>query len=426
MSFWERLWGRKKKEERLFQAVLTEQAPLYSGGGQDIYLSDFVNNCIDRIASEVAKVELKSVVAREGMVQVQNDDLSRLFAAHPNPLQTAGDFLRNVEWLRRKRHNVFIYPQYQRMETAWGEFKRYTAFYPLNPSDFQLGTDENGRVWQVRLGFGDGSRWVFPYEELIHLKWRRGTNTLLGGGDDNGQVQDRDTLRTVRALDQTVQTIPKAIQGALGISGIYHVKSTVDADRLEKTRDDFEQHIVRSNSGIVALSLAGEFVPVNKQVPAIPGSLLNFLKAVIQEKYGVSAAVLSGNYGGEQNAAFFQTAIEDPLVELEQELTAKLFSPREIAYGHRVKGYYAKVNYLSTNDKMNLASLATNTGLMTLNEIAEMYGLSPFAGGNRRIMSLNYISADIADRYQLNQAGQPGAPALLPAVEGGETKDDGS
>ena len=128
---------------------------------------------------------------------------------------------------------------------------------------------------------------------------------------------------------------------------------------------------------------------VNIRSAEIPEEALKFLKAVIQERYGVSAAILSGDYSGEQHSAFYQTAIEDVIIQLEQAMTACCFSVREQDVGHRIKGYYSKVSYMSTKDKNELANLAKETGIMTLNQINEMYGIEPFPEGNRRLQSLN-------------------------------------
>ena len=89
----------------------------------------------------------------------------------------------------------------------------------------------------------------------------------------------------------------------------------------------------------------------------------------------------------------------------EQAFTACLFTAREQDVGHRVRCYYSKINYMDHAAKNELATLATNTGLMLLNQIADMYGLEPFEGGNRRIQSLNFMNVDLIDQYQLAQAG---------------------
>lgn len=389
--------------KELYGAWLTNSQPIFTNFGKDIYLSDFVNNAIDRVASEIGKIELKSIISTNEFIKVQNDDITRLFRFKPNPLQTTSDFLSNVEWLRRKHRNAFVYPQYEIIATPNGkQFKRYLAFYPLKPSNVYIGVN-NGQVWEVKLDFEDGSSYTLPYADLIHLKWRRGANTIAGGGDDNGQANDYDVIRTIDALDKTIQGLPKSIEASLQVKGVYAAKTLADVHKLGNIREDFENHIATSKSGMIATDLGGEFTPVNIKAADIPDNALAFLKSVIQERYGVSAAILSGDYTGIQHSAFYQTAIEEFIIQLEQAMTACLFSTREQDVGHKIKCYYSKVNYMSTKDKMDLADLATKTRLMTLNQVNEMYGLEPFAGGDIRLQSLNYVDASIVNEYQLEK-----------------------
>lgn len=392
-----------------YQSWLTDSAPIFKSFGKNIYLSDFVNNAIDRVASEVSKIEIKSIVQNVDTLQVQNDDITRLFRFKPNPLQTTSDFLASVEWLRRKNCNAFIYPQYETIVFGGRSFRRYTALYPLNPTAVYIGVND-GQAWEIRMEFEDGSSYTLPYSDLIHVKWRRGTNVVVGGGDDAGLANDYDMIRTIDALDKTIQGLPKSIEASLQIKGVFHSKGIAASDKLAAIRDDFESHIQTSKSGMVATDLGGDFTPVRISPPGISDSALKFLKAVIQEKYGVSAAILSGDYNGEQHSAFYQTAIEDMVIQLEQAMTACLYTPREQDVGHRIKCYYSKVAYLSAQNKIDLASLAKDIGNMTLNQINEMLGLEPFAEGNRRLQSLNYVNMEDIDAYQKGKAGVSSGP----------------
>ena len=154
----------------------------------------------------------------------------------------------------------------------------------------------------------------------------------------------------------------------------------------------------------MAIDLAGEFTPITKKITQVPESTLKFLKDIIRERYGISDAILSGDYNGDQHSAFYQSCIEDFIVELEQAMSFRLFSRRERDVGHRIKGYYSKVEYMNAKDKAELSTLAMQTGLMTLNQVGELYGLPPFEGGDRRIQSLNYANTDIVDQYQISNA----------------------
>lgn len=394
--------GGKAKQ---YSAWLNNSQPIFTSFGKNIYLSDFVNNAIDRVASEIAKIDIKSVVQRQDLLQIQGDDITRLFRFKPNPLQTTSDFLANVEWLRRKNCNAFIYPQYELLTLPDGrQIKRYIAFYPLKPTNIYIGVFD-GNVWEVKMDFEDGSSYTLPYADLIHLKWRRGANTVVGGGDDYGQVNDYDIIRTIDSLDKTIQGLPKSIEASLQIKGVYSAKTLADGAKMDKIRDDFESHITTSKSGMVATDLAGEFTPVNIRAPEISDSALKFLKSVIQERYGVSAAILSGDFDGRQHDSFYQTTIENFIVQFEQAATACLFTPREQDVGHKIKCYYSKVMYMSNEDKINLANLAKETGVMSLGQIAEMFGLEPFEGSDRRLQSLNYVNIKEIDAYQKGKSG---------------------
>ena len=395
---------RGRQQSRMLTEVMTDSRAIFTSFGNNIYMSDFVNNCIDRIATEISKVEVMSVVVTGSSILRQNDDISRLFRFRPNPLQTTKDFLSCCEWLRRKNCNCFIYPVWEMVKDARGrKYRRYKAFYPLNPQHAELGHFEDGR-WAIRFVWRDGTEDTLPYDSVVHLRWRRGTSTLMGGGDDNGQVDDRNTMRSLRVLDEVMQGLPAAIKAGLQLNGILTTKTLADQVKLQKEAGDFESRITMSKSGIVAVDLAGDFTPINKKITVVPKEILQFLKDIIRERYGISDAIMSGDYNGDQHSAFYQSCIEDFIVEFEQAMSSRLFTPRERDVGHRIKGYYSKVEYFSAKDKAELATLATSTGLMTLNQVAELYGLPPFEGGDRRIQSLNYANTDIVDQYQVKNA----------------------
>lgn len=125
---------QQKQQAKELLSILNDGRAIFSSFGNDVYMSDFVNNCIDRIATEVSKINIVSVVQKPGSIRRQNDDITRLFKFKPNPLQTTKDFLANCEWLRRKQNNCFIYPQYIILTDQQGnQYRKYTAFYPLNP-----------------------------------------------------------------------------------------------------------------------------------------------------------------------------------------------------------------------------------------------------------------------------------------------------
>lgn len=396
------------KNRRLNESVLTDNHPVLQGFGQDIYMSDLINNSIDRIATEFSKIDVASVVESDDSVVIQKDDITRLFRFQPNPLQTTKDFLASCEWLRRKTMHCFIFPQWVEVKDVYGNsYRKYTAFYPLNPASVKFGQDDFG-TWGVRFYWRDGTYDELPLSDVIHLKWRRGINLIACGGNDYGTADVKYTLESLDVLHKVMSGLPISIENGMKLSGVYTVKTVSDAEALKKKRDEFENHIMTSKAGIVALDLAGEFQPMPTRNVVIPEATMKFLKNIIRERYGVSEDIISGKYDDNAHAAFYETCIEDAIVEFQQAFSQTLFSPREQDIGHRVKCYYNKVEYYSTANKIQLAQIARETGMMTINQIAEMFGLEPFDGGDRRLQSLNFVNINMVDSYQQKGAGSNG------------------
>lgn len=399
---------RESKERRILTEVLSDSRSVFTSFGNNIYASDFVASCIDRIATEISKIEVVSVIAKDNTITRLNDDISRLFRDGVNELQTAKDFLACCEWLRRKDKNCFIYPQYEIITGKGGqEYRRYTAFYPLAPVSVELGHFESGD-WAIKFYWRDGTSDILPYDQIVHLRWRRGTSTIIGGGNDYGASDDTDTLKALQNLDEIIQGLPKMIASSLSLQGVLSVKTVLDRQSLIDAGSTFEDRIKQSKTGIVAVGLDGDFTPIHNPMPTIPDSVLKFLKDIIRERYGVSDAILSGDFDGKQHAAFYQTCVEDFLVEFEQAFTSKLFNQKERDVGHRIKCYYSRVSYMDATEKRELAKIAFESGLMTINEVRELYGLPPLnEGGDRRLQSLNFVETNLVDKYQIGQEGAP-------------------
>lgn len=395
----------------------------------NIYGSDAINNAIDRIATETSKVRIRSIVEKDGKIAIQNDDISRLFRFHPNPLQTTSDFLSCLVWMRMKYNNVFVYPQFEWVTDQTGQkHKKFEAFWILKPIEFVLGTDESGKQWQIQFTLSDGCEYIFPYDDIIHLKWRRGTNLFKGGGDDYGNPDMADVTKSVNALNSTIEGLPKAIASSLQVKGVFSAKSLLDSSRQQQQREDFEKHILNSNMGMVVTDLAGEFTPVNMTQPTIGEGLVKFMKSGITQRYGVSDAIADGDFTSEQHDAFYQQCIEPVMLDLEQEFSHKCFTKREQDIGHRVRGYIDHLRYMSVKEKQEMAKIAFNTAMMDINGVLDMFGLDPIEGGDRRLQSLNYVNANTVDQYQADRVGanidEPSdSTAMSTGNEGGENEN---
>ena len=120
------VFGVQTKSDRI-TAWLANNQPIFTQFGNNIYLSDFVNNAIDRVATEISKINIKSVVDK-GDSLIQNDDITRLFRSKPNPRYKQAIFYppSRAQTQEPKR---FYLPAIRNSRNASGRrFRRYTAF----------------------------------------------------------------------------------------------------------------------------------------------------------------------------------------------------------------------------------------------------------------------------------------------------------
>ena len=56
-------------EKQMLTEILSDSRAVFSTFGESIYFSDFVNNAIDRIASEISKIDVVSVVEKDDSIR---------------------------------------------------------------------------------------------------------------------------------------------------------------------------------------------------------------------------------------------------------------------------------------------------------------------------------------------------------------------
>ena len=417
------LIGRRR--EAMVAKFLDGTMPVFSQFGQDIYASDLVQMAVDAIATEVSKLQPKHIrVDAEEMQTVPQSALNRLFKFSPNPLMTTKDFLEKIVWLLYRNYNVFIYPMYDVATDSRGaQTREYRALYPLDPVLATFLQDSTGRLF-VEFAFASSDKITVPYADIIHLRKRFSANTVMGGGL-NGQPDNRALLKVLTVNDTILQGLDKAVRATLGVRGILSMNTMMDADKLRAEREKFEQAIAESKTGILAMDLKGAYTDLKPDPRVIDRDTLAFIQERILNWYGVPLKILSGAFGDDDYQAFYERTLEPLLIGLAQAFSRCLFTDRELQVGNEVVFYHRDMMYLSTASKLKLLDTAGAQGLLTDDQKLRVLGYPPLldGSGGRRTISLNYVSTDIADQYQMARARAglrspivPGQPDEEPAA----------
>lgn len=394
-----------------YAKMMSGMTPVFSQFGRDIYASDIVTGAIERIATEISKLQPRHISTDDkGIQTTPKSSINRLFKFAPNQLMTTHDFLEKIMWLLYRNYNCFIYPTYEQITDSRGNSaRRYTGFFPLNPTTVTFLQDGLDRLF-VKMDFSGGSSLTILYSDIIHLRKRFSANDIMGG-DINGWPDHTALLKMLETDNTVIQGLGKAIKTSLSVRGIIKIATVMDDEKQQAERKQFEKALNDSGSGILPLDLKGDYIDLKPDPKIIEKDTIEFIRDRILSNIGVPYSIWSGDFNDEQYQAWYETSLEHVVISLGQAFSVCLFSQNQLDFGNEIVFYQRDMMYLSTANKLKLLEVTGAQGLLTDDQKLKILGYPPLLDGtgSRRTISLNFVSVDIADQYQLKKAGTLGS-----------------
>lgn len=396
---------RKSPKNAKYAPTFDGWMPIYSQFGTDIYASDVVQQALKCIVDEIKKLKPAHVRKINQDVVPVKSDLQDVLNS-PNRLMTTSEFLEKVTWMLLLNYNAFIIPTYYTwVDQKTGEERRYfDSMYPINPTQVDFIEDASGRLF-VKFWFWNGETTTIPYDDVIHIRYNYALNEYMGG-NRFGQPDHQPLLGTLELNNTMLQGIAKAMNSSYAVNGVIKYNTMLDDGTMLKNIAKLEQDLKNSKSGILPLDLKGEFIPFPKDIKLVDEGTLKFIDEKILRNWGIPLAILTGDYTKEQYEAFYQKALEPLIIAISQAFTKKVFTSRERAFGNEVKFYPKDLIFMTTTQKLELVNLLAPTGSIYENEKRTMFGLMPLPElEGKRYMSLNWVDADLASKYQMGKVG---------------------
>ena len=402
----------KKQTENPAQSayaeVMSGYAPIFSQFGQNIYASDVVQQAISCIVQEVKKLRPEHVKeSGSDVIPVTGSSLQRVLN-NPNPLMTTSEFLEKITWLLFLNYNVFIIPTYYVWEDEKGTEKRqYEALYPIQPSQVDFIEDGSNQLY-VKFRFNNGQEYIIRYSDVIHIKYRYGVNQYMGG-NEQGQPDNDALISTLSLNHKLLQGVAQAMNSSFAVNGVVKFNTMLEGDKVDKALKELERKLKNSESGFLPLDLKYDYVPIKREIKLVDDSTLKFIDEKILRHFGVSLAILTGDYTKEQYEAFYQKTLEPLIISFSQAFTKVLLTSGELSHHNRIKFYPKELIFMSVDQTLKMVTLLSNTGALYENEKRVAFGLKPLAElEGKRYMSLNWVDADIANQYQTGQPNSTG------------------
>lgn len=342
---------------------------------------DLIRACIDALARNVAKLDLKAVIhSSDGTKKVDyRSDVARVLR-RPNQYMSTYDFLYKIAAYFFATNNALIYPEYD----ANGNL---IALHPISYSNFELKKSANG-ILIAKFSIGYMTEYTVPYSQLIHLRNHYITDDLLG--DSNSAL-----VPVTELLNAQNQGIINGIKNSAIIRGILKAAGVIKQQDLQKAKEQFIEDNLNSknNGGVIALDGKFDYTQLDSKPYLIDAETMEQAKAKVFNYFGVNEAFLQNTFTAEQYEAVYEGRLEPFAIMFCQAMTHGLYTERERGFGNEIEAAMSKLKYQPIAQLANLISVTNQLGLFRRDEFRGILGFEPLGpenGGNDIMVSLNY------------------------------------
>ncbi len=365
------------------QAIFTP----FSGNA---YESDIFRAAVDAIARNAAKLKPTHIITIEGQRNTGLGSLNRVLQVRPNPFMTTYDLIYKLVTHYYLYNNAFAYLQKDNKGNL-------VAIYPLSPQQMEYVTDPTGELY-CKFIFASGKVLILRFSEVFTIRRFFNSNDLLG--DSNSAINS--TLDLAHTQSQGME---HSIESSATLRGVLKYNQVLSPEKLKAEKEAFiKDYLNISNSGGVAvIDSKAEYIPLNSQSMTIDDKQLQAVKQKIYEYLGVSERIVNSTYDENEWSAFYESVIEPLALQFSLELTEKIFTHREQAFGNSILLEANRLQFASNTTKTSILKELIPLGLFTINQALEILNLPAVEDGDRRVQTLNVVATDIVDKYQMNK-----------------------
>ena len=274
----------------------------------------------------------------------------------------------------------------------------------------------------------DGSPWFaysFRNGEKGYIEMNRcGILTRFQYEDDVFGTDNRALNPTMDLINMQKQGITEGIKNGATFRFMARMNNFVKPEDLAKERERFNRENLQGESGGILLfpNQYSDPKQIEQKPYVVDADQMEQIQENVFNYFGVNMDVIQSKCVGDTWAAFYDSVLEPLAVQLGQALTRMTFSRREIAAGNQVLVTSNRLQYASTAEKLNISSQMADRGVMTRNEIREIWGLPPVEGGDAFLVRGEYKDPDkgaeeVGEANETgDEAGAPGTGSEDPAA----------
>ena len=355
--------------------MLDGYTPHFTSFGGGVYESELIRAAINARATHIGKLKIE-------IMGTAKPALQNKLKHGPNQFSTWSQFMYRLSTILDIHNTAFIVPVFDQYGEPSGVF---------TPLPHRCEITQYNNVPYLTYEFGWGERASIELEYCGIMTKFQYKNDFFG-------ESNHALLPTMDLIHIQNQGIEEGVKAAATYRFMAKVNNFTKAEDLAKERKRFtEENFARDAQGGGLLLFPNTYTDI-KQVDVKPwvvdADQMNIINKAVYEYFGVNEDVLTNKAYGDAWAAFYEGAVEPFAIQFSEVMTKMLFTLREQSSGNRVMATANRLQYLSNQDKLNVSAQMLDRGIMSINDVREIWNLPPVEDGDARIIRGEYYNVD--------------------------------
>lgn len=390
MGLFSKLFGNKPEPQGQYVGeykLLDGYKPVFHRWDGSIYESELVRAAINAIATQCGKLQVVIQGAAKPALQTK---LRRA----PNELQTWSQFMARLASILYIHNTAFIVPVYD----MYGEV---SGIYPVLPDKCEVvGYKTKGTVVPYL-------RYTFRWNETAAIELENvGIMTRFQYRHDLFGETNHALIPTMDLISMQDQGIKEGLKNGASFRWVARTNNFIKTEDLKKERLRFSAaNFAKDAEGGGLLLFPNTYSDI-QQVKSNPfivdADQSKLIRESVFDYFNVNEDVIQSKAYGDAWSAFYESVIEPFAVQFSEVMTKMLFTFREQASGSRIVATANRLQYMTNADKLNVSAQMMDRGLMTRNEIREIWNLPPVDGGDEMMIRAEYVNANSQANQEVN------------------------
>ena len=410
MGAFDKLFRRPKvaKEVNGYFQMLDGYTPIFTNYDGGVYEMELTRSCIHTFANHCSKLQPKVSGPDKRGLQAMLD-------GRPNPFMTSAQFVYKVATIYEAKNTCFIVP-------VLDAFDKLVGFYPVNPAQTEV-IDVGGEPW-LRYRFNTGE---YAAMELARCGV---VSKYLYKSDITGE--NNEALRpTLQLLSVQNQGIAEGIKNSASFRFMAVSKNWSKNSDLAKERMRWTDENLGTGSGGLALfpNTYDHVQQIQSTAKIVDPEQMQLIQTRVLNYFGSNEAVLQNKTVGDEWSAYYEGKVEPFAIQLSQAMTCMAIANDALTRKNAIVWSANRLQYMTNADKLNMSSQMFDRGVLSLNDIMDIWNLPHVEGGDKRYIRKEYTEISQLDEVsqlqeqlsatqaELEAAKQPQEPPLEEEVE---------